>query len=143
LLDHRLAHGHLSFHPRETVMVSDIDRLEVAMAECRELIREAHGATKDLRAALREAKDEVQSLARDEVAGRVETEVARQLEDLNRRTGDAITAATDKVIAEFDSFGETLLGKTTYWEKVSGRRAAKRPERDVVAIETPEGGAPS
>jgi hypothetical protein len=108
------------------------------MAECRELIREAHGATKDLRTALREAKDEVETLARDEVASRVETEVTRQLQELDRRTGDAITAATDKVIAEFDTFGEALLGKATYWEKVSGRRAAKRPDRDVVAMETPE-----
>ena len=31
--------------------VSEMDRLEAAIGECREMIREAHAATKDLRAA--------------------------------------------------------------------------------------------
>ena len=41
------------------------DRLEAAVSECREMIREAHAATKDLRAAVREAKQEMRTLARD------------------------------------------------------------------------------
>ena len=36
------------------------------------------------------------------------------------------------MIAEFDRFGESLLGKETYWQKASGRRAAARPDTDVV-----------
>ena len=40
--------------------------------------------------------------------------------------------ATQKVIAEFDRFGEALLGKETYWQKASGRRSAARPDTDVV-----------
>src|SRR5689334_8019865 len=39
---------------REEVTVSEQDRLEAAVSECREMIREAHAATKDLRAAVRE-----------------------------------------------------------------------------------------
>ena len=35
--------------------MSEVDRLEAAMNECREMVREAHAATKDLRAAVREA----------------------------------------------------------------------------------------
>ena len=112
--------------------MSEQDRLEAAVSECREMIREAHAATKDLRAAVREAKQEMRTLARDEVAGQVHLEVSRQLEELGEQTAEAITAATQKVIAEFDRFGESLLGKETYWQKASGRRSAARPDTDVV-----------
>ena len=96
--------------------MSELDRLEAAIGECREMIREAHAATKDLRAAVREAKREVHALAKDEVAAQVQVEVSRQLEELGERTSEAVTAATQKVIAEFDRFGESLLGKETYWK---------------------------
>jgi hypothetical protein len=112
--------------------VSELDRLEAALGECREMIREAHAATKDLRAAVREAKQEARALATDEVTARIQAEVSRQLEELGERTREAITAATQKVISEFDRFGESLLGKETYWQKASGRRAAARPDTDVV-----------
>jgi transcription initiation factor TFIIIB Brf1 subunit/transcription initiation factor TFIIB len=113
--------------------VSELDRLEAAMSECREMIREAHAATKDLRAAVREARQEVRVLAADEVAAHIQAEVSRQLEELSERTREAVTAATQKVIAEFDQFGEALLGKETYWQKASGRRSATRPDTDVVS----------
>lgn len=112
--------------------VSEVDRLEAAVSECREMIREAHAATKDLRAAVREARQELRGLARDEVAAQIRPEVSRQLEELGEWTGKAIIAATQKVIAEFDRFGESLLGKETYWQRASGRRAAARPDTDVV-----------
>jgi chromosome segregation ATPase len=112
--------------------VSEMDRLEAAIGECREMIREAHAATKDLRAAVREARQELRALANDEVAAHLRMEVSRQLEELGERTQEAVTAATQKVISVFDRFGESLLGKETYWQKASGRRAAARPDTDVV-----------
>jgi hypothetical protein len=112
--------------------VSEMDRLEAAIGECREMIREAHAATKDLRAAVREARQELRALANDEVAAHLRMEVSRQLEELGERTHEAVTAATQKVISEFDRFGESLLGKEAYWQKASGRRAAARPDTDVV-----------
>jgi DNA topoisomerase VI subunit B len=112
--------------------VSELDRLEAAVSECREMIREAHAATKDLRAAVREAKRELQDLAKDEVATHIHREVSRQLEELGGRTQEAVSTATQKVIAEFDRFGESLLGKETYWQTASGRRAVTRPDTDVV-----------
>jgi hypothetical protein len=111
------------------------ERLDAALEECREIIREAHAATKDLRAAVREAKQEVRALAADEVAAHVQAEVSRQLAELGERTGEAITAATQKVISEFDRFGESLLGKEAYWQKASGRRSATRPDTEVVSTE--------
>ena len=112
--------------------MSEQDRLEAAVSECREMIREAHAATKDLRVAVREAKQELRALTQDEVAAHIQLEVSRQLEELGERTSEAITAATQKVIAEFDRFGESLLGKETYWQKASGRRSAARPDTDVI-----------
>jgi hypothetical protein len=70
--------------------VSERDRLEAALGECREMIREAHAATKDLRAAVREAKQEVRALAKDEVAAHIQAEVSRQLEELGERTREAV-----------------------------------------------------
>ena len=112
--------------------MSEVDRLEAAISECREVIREAHAATKDLRAAVREAKQEVRALAADEVAANIRAEVSQQLEELGERTREAVTAATQKVISEFDRFGEALLGKETYWQKASGRRSAARPDTDMM-----------
>jgi len=119
--------------------VNEIERLEAAVGECREMIREAHAATKDLRAAVREAKRELQDLAKDEVGARIQDEVSRQLEELGERTREAVSAATQKVIAEFDRFGETLLGKETYWQTASGRRAVTRPDPDVIALDVEPG----
>lgn len=112
--------------------MSELDRLEAAIGECREMIREAHAATKDLRAAVREAKRELQDVAKDEVAAHIQREVSLQLEELGERTREAVSAATQKVIAEFDRFGESLLGKETYWQTASGRRAVTPPDTDVV-----------
>ena len=112
--------------------MSELDRLEAAAGECRELIREAHAATKDLRAAVREAKRELQDVAKDEVAAHIQREVSRQLEELGERTREAVSVATQKVIAEFDRFGESLLGKETYWQTASGRRAVTPPDTDLV-----------
>jgi hypothetical protein len=119
----------------EEAAVSEVDRMEAAVAECREMIREAHAATKDLRTAVREAKREVQDLAKDEVAAHIQGEVTRQLDELGERTREAVSAATQKVIAEFDRFGEALLGKETYWQTASGRRSVTRPDTEVVTLD--------
>ena len=119
--------------------MSELDRLEAALAECRDTIREAHAATKDLRAAVRDAKRELQDLVKDGVAAQVQREVSRQLEELSEQTSAAITTATQKVIAEFDQFGEALLGKETYWQTASGRRSVTRPDTDVVTLNVQPG----
>ena len=115
--------------------MSELDRLEVAVGECREMIREAHAATKDLRSAVREAKGELRALAKDEIAAQIQHVVSRQLDELDERTREAISTATQKVIAEFDRFGESLLGKEAYWQRASGRRSATRPDTDVLTLD--------
>jgi hypothetical protein len=123
----------------EEAAMTELDRLEAAVGECREMIREAHAATKDLRAAVREAKKELHDLAKDEIAAHIQREVSRQLEELGEQTSAAVQAATQKVIAEFDRFGESLLGKETYWQTASGRRSVNRPDPDVVTLDTHPG----
>jgi chromosome segregation ATPase len=123
----------------EEAAVNELERLEAAVGECREMIREAHAATKDLRTAVREAKRELQDLTKDEVSARIQGEVSRQLEELDERTREAVSTATQKVIAEFDRFGESLLGKETYWQTASGRRAVTRPDPDVVTLDVHPG----
>lgn len=125
----------VSSQPGPESAVSELDRLEAAAAECRELLRDAHAATKDLRAAVREAQKELRTLAEEEVAAHIRQEVSRQLEELGERTREAVSEATRKVISEFDRFGESLLGKETYWQTASGRRAAPRPDPDVVTLD--------
>jgi len=119
--------------------VNEVDRLEAAVAECREMVREAHAATKDLRTAVREAKSEIRALTNEEVAAHIQAEVSQQLEVMSDQISEAITAATQKVIADFDRFGESLLGKEAYWERASGRRSATRPDTDVVALDVQTG----
>jgi Sec-independent protein translocase protein TatA len=115
--------------------VNEVNRLEAAIAECREMVREAHAATKDLRTAVREAKRELRTMTEDEVASQLHEEVSRQLDELEERTREAIIAATQKVLADFDRFGESLLGKETYWQTASGRRSVPRPDTDVVSLD--------
>jgi hypothetical protein len=71
----------------------------------------------------------------DEVAAHIQLEVSRQLEELGERIREAVSAATQKVIAEFDRFGESLLGKETCWQTASGRRATARPDIDVATLD--------
>ena len=123
--------------------MDEVKRLEAAMDECRELIREAHGVTKDLRAAVRDARAELRTLVTDGVASRIEAEVTQQLDELAQRTAQAIDDATKKVISEFDAFGEALLGKQSYWEKASGRRSAKRPDPNIVTLDAGHGDSSS
>jgi Glu-tRNA(Gln) amidotransferase subunit E-like FAD-binding protein len=106
--------------------MSDLDRLEAAMSECREMIREAHAATKDLRTAVREAKKELRELAKDEVAGQVHSDVTRQLDEVRERTSEAVTAAAQKVIAEFDR-----LGNRCWATKHIGKRRVVDARPDV------------
>lgn len=65
-------------------------------AELRAATREAHAATKDLRVAIREARE----LARGEISAQLDEAVRLALDE-----------ATAKVAAQFDEFVEILLGR--------------------------------
>lgn len=89
---------------------SDLDRLGGQLVELRELIREAHGAAKDLRAVIKEARQVGPSLAREceqaardaasaeiqQFNTRLQADMDRAARDLNR----AVDAARRQVLAQ-------------------------------------------
>ena len=115
--------------------MSELDRLEAAVGECREMIREAHAATKDLRAAVREAKKELHAWRRTRLPPISSSRCPASWRSWANGPARPLVSATQKVIAEFDRFGESLLGKETYWQTASGRRAVTRPDTDVVTLD--------
>jgi hypothetical protein len=93
------------------------------------MIRKAHAATKDLRAAVREAKRSCRTWARTRLASASGTKCPASW----------LPGPLAQLIAEFDRFGETLLGKKTYWQMASGQCAVDRPDPDVVVLDVQPG----
>jgi hypothetical protein len=81
-----------------------------ALAELRELVREAHGVTKDLRQAIREAK-QVQSTLPEAAAARIETAVEKGLSEYSAVLADSIEKATQAVFRRFDTIAAVCLGE--------------------------------
>jgi hypothetical protein len=103
---------------------TDVDKMIAAMADARDLVRTLHEAVKDARAAARdlrvavaEAGETAATLAADAVAERVRAEAGARLAGF-------VDAAADRVSARFDEFGESLLGKETYWARAAAVKAA-------------------
>jgi hypothetical protein len=107
--------------------VTDLDRQIEAAEDLRALIRDAHAAVKDLRAAVREAKAETAGLAEAEAGARIRAEVDQRLTAFAVRVEQAAGQAAGQVLAGFDRYGESLLGKETYWARAAGRRDAEPP----------------
>lgn len=88
----------------ESKLLAEIERFETARAELRETISAAHAATKDLRSAIREARDVkklVDEAARGTVEERIAAEVDTQLRALGEKTKTAMAASVEKVNGEF------------------------------------------
>lgn len=94
---------------------------QVTADELRELIREAHGATRDLRAAIRDAR----AVAPAIVSEHLDAEVKRAVDKLGETTEKAMDASVAKVNREFDRLADILMGRTGPDRK---RRALQIPE---------------
>lgn len=79
--------------------------LDAQLAECRELLAEMRGVTKDLRQAVREAKDAFPSLARE----MVEKAAEREINKMSAVTAGAIEDAEKAVYRRFDGITNLLL----------------------------------
>jgi DNA anti-recombination protein RmuC len=89
-----------------------IDRLVAAAVECRELLADVRTATKDLRAAVKEVREERERLAaavRDAVGAEIDEQVRVQLEALGELTRKQMDASVDKVSREFDKLANILM----------------------------------
>jgi hypothetical protein len=104
-----------------------------AIAELRDTIRDAHGARRDLLAALRDARTETAAQLSGPVGDRIAAAVDERLAVLEAGVTAALDAAVAKVLDGFDRFGESLLGKEVYWATAAGRKAtAQRPDAGLI-----------
>ncbi len=105
-----------------------VNALIEATAEAREVIREAHEVTKDLRREIAEAKAVI---ARD-TAKEIEAAVADQLAALGEQTRKAMDASVAKVGKEIDRLMMISLGTDR-----QSRREGKPPVEELIRRAAP------
>lgn len=110
------------------------ERLEQAIADGRELLRDLNSAGKDLRRTLRETR----ALLATDIADRLASQVETGLATFGAVTEKAMRAAVEKVNHEFDRFGAILLGvdRAEPIEDMVRRVAAMPGGRKVEPYET-------
>ena len=94
--------------------MGDLDDLPRQLLELRDLIRQAHEVTSDLRAVLREAKamrDSLPAAAEKAVSERLQAEVESGLESFGKALDKAIDDGTQAVFRRFDGIEKLLLGE--------------------------------
>jgi hypothetical protein len=118
---------------KETDWIADAAR---AGADLREVIRQAHEATRDLKTARRELEDERDRTKREwteEVRTLVETAVERQLAELGGQVRETMQKMTAHVIDQFDSLGNILMGEAEDGPSIRQIALAQELARLVVA----------
>lgn len=86
-----------------------IERLAVAATDAREAVREAHEARRDLRVAVKEAREEIVGLVAMEWDDKVGAAVNESLTGLKDRIQQVQDAKTRQVIAAFDRLTNAML----------------------------------
>jgi hypothetical protein len=95
-------------------VTGNLDELPGQLLELRELIRQAHEATQDLRAAMKEAaalRDSLPAAAEQAVSEKFRAEVESGLVSFHDALGKAIEDATAAVYRRFDTIEKLLLGE--------------------------------
>jgi ABC-type transporter Mla subunit MlaD len=87
----------------------NLERLEAAIADAREVTRTAHEATKDLRAATRDARTLIDKLIESEIAQRISDAAKAGLAELAQSVDQATVSATDAVFRRFDKLASMLM----------------------------------
>jgi DNA anti-recombination protein RmuC len=82
------------------------ERLERAIEQGRELLRELNGTHKDLLRTIREARE----ASRDEIDRRINEYLAERLEALGETCTEQMRICVDKINSEFERLGKILLG---------------------------------
>jgi DNA-binding FrmR family transcriptional regulator len=93
---------------------SNLDELPGQLVELRDLIRQAHEATADLRAVLRQAKamrDSLPAAAEKAVTEKFAAEVETGLESFGKALDKAVEDGTQAVFRRFDRIEQLLLGE--------------------------------
>lgn len=122
--------------------MGDLEELPGRLIELRDLIRQAHEATSDLRAAIREAKavrDSLPAAAEKAVTEQLSEEVKAGLDSFGKELDKAIEAGTQAVFKRFDRIEQLLLG-----EDAKTVRAGKQSIPQMIeAIAAVEGNVPA
>ncbi len=99
---------------------------EQAAEDLRELVREAHGLLKDLRAERRAIVDLLDGIPA-KVDDRIQEHLKAGLEELGKATKQAMTVSIEKVSREFDRLEAIFLGTDR-----ESRRAGKPSVEDLI-----------
>jgi hypothetical protein len=94
--------------------MGDLEELPGRLIELRDLVRQAHEATSDLRAAIRDARtlrDTLPAVAEKAVSEQVQAEVESGLESFGRALDKAIEDGTQAVFRRFDRLEKLFLGE--------------------------------
>jgi hypothetical protein len=122
--------------------MSDLDELPAQLLALRDLIRQAHEATRDLRAALREAqamRDSLPAAAEKAVSEKFTAEVEAGLASFHDALGKAIEDGTQAVFRRFDTIEKLLLGE----DERSVRAGKPSIPSMIETIATAEGNVPA
>lgn len=80
-----------------------------AAMDCRAVVTEAHEATRDLRTAIKEAREVNSTLAQKAIDERLEPIVVAEIAKMQKAVLDQIDRATKRVYERFDKIGDVLL----------------------------------
>ena len=122
--------------------MSDLDELPARLIDLRDLIRQAHEATRDLRAALREAhvmQDSLAVAAEKAVTEKFSAEVESGLASFNDALAKAIEDGTQAVYRRFDRIEKLLLGE----DEKSVRAGKQSIPQMLEVISAAEGNVPA
>jgi hypothetical protein len=90
-----------------------IDRLAAASTEARQVIREAHAATKDLRREVKEAERLVATIVQTQWDEKLDPVLKESIAMLRDGIAKAQAAKADQIIAAFDRLSNTILYGST------------------------------
>jgi hypothetical protein len=122
--------------------VSDLGDLPGQLLELRDLIRQAHEATRDLRAVLKEAaavRDSLPAAAGKAVSEKIGAVVEEGLTSFHDALGRAIEDSTAAVYRRFDTIEKLLLGE----DDKSVRAGKPSIPHLIETIATAEGNVPA
>lgn len=102
--------------------------------ELREVVREAHGAIKDLTRLIKEAREvieDIETTAAREVGARISRAIEIGLESYKDTIITATESASEAVYARFDGLAAMLLGETKGQRRKHGASLAELIEASV------------
>lgn len=106
-----------------------IERLVAATEDAREVIREAHGASRDLRQLVTETRQLIASGTEEAMQEKLNAAVKESVDALGKSTGKAMREAVERVNQEFDDLAAILTGTDR-----QARRRGKLPLEDLIRV---------